>query len=144
MDTISKARRSWNMSRIRSKNTGPERLVRSVLHSLGCRFRLHAANLPGTPDIVLPRWRTVLFVDGCFWHRHRGCAYAYEPKSRKAFWNAKFRANMRRDLSRSEKLSQLGWKCHVVWECETRDLIELERRLKKIFRRKNSSQTAHS
>jgi DNA mismatch endonuclease (patch repair protein) len=92
-DTISPARRSWNMSRIRSKNTKPEIVVRSTLHKMGFRFRLHRKDLPGTPDIVLPKHNTVIFVQGCFWHRHQGCKYAYTPKSRAEFWEKKFAEN---------------------------------------------------
>lgn len=136
-DLISKERRSWNMSRIGSKNTEPERFVRSILHRLGCRFRLHVRSLPGTPDIVLPRWRTVIFVDGCFWHRHGGCKYAYTPKSRLAFWRAKFRENVQRDKRVARALAELGWSTYVVWECETREPGQLTARLQKLFLRQS-------
>ncbi|MBU1162905.1 MAG: DNA mismatch endonuclease Vsr, partial [Proteobacteria bacterium] len=86
MDIISKEKRSWNMSRIRGKDTKPEIIVRSMLHRMGYRFRLHRKDLPGKPDIVLPKYKTVIFVHGCFWHRHKGCKYAYTPKSRVKFW----------------------------------------------------------
>jgi DNA mismatch endonuclease (patch repair protein) len=120
-DRLSKARRSWNMSRIRSKNTKPELVVRSALHRLGYRFRLHVQSLPGCPDIVLPKWNTAILVHGCFWHRHQNCPFAYTPKTRKAFWIKKFRDNSRRDLKKSDALAALGWRVVVIWECETRD-----------------------
>ena len=130
MDRISKARRSWNMSRIRSGNTGPERIVRSMLHCMGYRFRLHVKDLPGKPDIVLPKYRTIIFVHGCFWHRHPACKYAYTPKSRKMFWNTKFRANVARDAEVRNRLAKLGWKVIVVWECELREPGALRERLR--------------
>jgi DNA mismatch endonuclease (patch repair protein) len=89
-DRLSREHRSWNMSRIRGKDTAPELLVRSTLHRTGYRFRLHSQTLPGRPDLMLPKYRTVVFVHGCFWHRHKCCKFAYTPKSRTAFWNAKF------------------------------------------------------
>ena len=91
MDTLSPERRSWNMSRIRSRDTKPEVVVRSLLHGMGYRFRLHRRDLPGRPDIVLPKYKIAVFVNGCFWHRHEGCRYAYSPKTRTDFWRAKFR-----------------------------------------------------
>ena len=117
-DTISPARRSWNMSRIRSKNTKPEMIVRSALHKMGYRFRLHRKDLPGTPDIVLPKYKTVIFVHGCFWHRHRGCKNCSTPKSRTSFWSRKFQDNVERDKTYAEKLTGLGWQVIVIWECE--------------------------
>lgn len=117
-DRLSRERRSWNMSRIRDRDTEPERLVRSALHRAGYRFRLHCRDLPGRPDIVLPRYRTVVFVHGCFWHRHCGCRLAYAPKSRTAFWQAKFRSNVERDRRNARELRLLGWKVVTVWECE--------------------------
>jgi DNA mismatch endonuclease (patch repair protein) len=135
MDTISKERRSWNMSRIRSKNTRPELLVRSLLHRGGYRFRLHARDLPGHPDIVLPKWKTVVFVNGCFWHRHKGCAYAYTPKTRKVFWQRKFLANVRRDATKAKALASLGWTVEIVWECELAHPEELRKRLLSIKKR---------
>ena len=120
MDRITKEHRSWNMSRIRSRNTTPEKLVRSMLHRMGFRFRLHRRDLPGTPDIVLPRYRTVVFVHGCFWHRHCGCRFTYTPKSRVDFWNRKFRENVKRDRRARRKLRRLEWRVVVVWECQAR------------------------
>jgi DNA mismatch endonuclease, patch repair protein len=132
MDTISKERRSWNMSRIRSKNTKPELLVRSLLHRTGFRFRLHASKLPGRPDIVLPKWKTAIFVHGCFWHRHTGCGFAYSPKSRKAFWQNKFTENVKRDVRKASALSSLGWKVITIWECEVARPTEILERLERI------------
>ena len=113
--------RSKNMAAIRSKNTKPEIKVRKVLHSMGYRFRLHSKNLPGSPDIVLPKYKTVIFVHGCFWHRHENCKYASTPKTRQEFWEAKFRENINRDKLNQENLSSKGWKIIVVWECEIND-----------------------
>jgi len=135
MDTISKERRSWNMGRIRSKNTKPELLVRSLLHLEGYRFRLHVRDLPGHPDIVLPKLKTVVFVNGCFWHRHKGCIYAYTPKTRKVFWRKKFLANVKRDATKTEALVSLGWTVEIVWECELARREELRKRLLLIKRR---------
>lgn len=120
MDIKSQQQRSWNMSRIRSTNTKPEILVRSFLHRNGFRFRLHVKNLPGHPDIVLPKYKTVLEVRGCFWHRHPGCKYATTPASNTEFWKTKFKQNISRDKKNAKKLKTLGWKLIVVWECETK------------------------
>jgi DNA mismatch endonuclease, patch repair protein len=135
MDTISRERRSWNMSRIRSKNTRPELVVRSMLHADGYRFRLHVRHLPGHPDIVLPKWRTVVFVNGCFWHQHKGCAYAYTPKSRKAFWREKFPGNVTRDMEKARDLASLGWTVETVWECELADVEKLRKHLLRVMKR---------
>jgi len=107
------------MSRIRGKDTQPELRVRSALHRLGYRFRLNRRDLPGKPDIVLPRHQIVIFVHGCFWHRHPGCRFAYTPKSRVEFWQTKFQRNVERHCEVEEELQTLGWRVLVVWECET-------------------------
>ena len=117
-DTLTKEKRSWNMSRIAGKNTKPEILLRSLLHRKNFRFRLHDKRLPGKPDIVLPRYRTVIFVNGCFWHRHENCKCAYTPKSRQEFWLKKFEGTVRRDREKQEMLENMGWQVIVVWECE--------------------------
>ena len=129
-DRISEARRSWNMSRIRGKDTKPEIAVRSMLHRLGYRFRLHRNDLPGRPDIVLPSRKTVILVHGCYWHRHSGCKYAYSPKSRIDFWEKKFAENTARDRRNMDELQSIGWRALVVWECELREPGELKNRLK--------------
>jgi DNA mismatch endonuclease (patch repair protein) len=129
-DRISEARRSWNMSRIRGKDTKPEIAVRSMLHRLGYRFRLHRNDLPGRPDIVLPSRKTVILVHGCYWHRHPDCRYAYSPKSRVDFWENKFSENIARDRRNMDELQSIGWRALVVWECELREPDELKKRLK--------------
>lgn len=132
MDNLSEGHRSWNMSRIRSANTKPELCVRSVLHRMGFRFRLHRKDLPGKPDIVLPRLKTVIFVHGCYWHRHQGCKFAYEPKSRVEFWTAKFIDNVERDKRNRDALEALGWRVLVIWECEVADQAHLDALLVKL------------
>lgn len=106
------------MSRVSSKNTKPEMLVRRALHRLGFRYRLHRRDLPGRPDIVLSKYKTVIFVHGCFWHRHLECSRTTTPKTREAFWRSKFEANISRDRKAVEALEQAGWKVLVLWECE--------------------------
>ena len=133
MDFITPEQRSWNMSRIRNRDTKPELIVRSLLHRKGYRFRLHRKDLPGKPDIVLPRFKKIIFVHGCFWHRHEECRYAYSPKSRVSFWQNKFSQNVKRDKEVKEALSQLGWQVHVIWECETKKAQLMERTINEIF-----------
>ena len=120
------------MSRIRSENTLPEVLVRSLMHRLGYRFRIHSRELPGRPDIVLAKWKTVVFVHGCFWHRHQRCPYAYSPKSRKAFWEKKLSENVKRDRKKARILRALGWQVVTVWECELKHTKLVQERLKLI------------
>ncbi len=126
--------RSRNMAAIRGRDTAPERRVRSLLHQLGYRFRLHRRDLPGSPDIVLPRHHTVVFVHGCFWHRHPGCRYTTTPRTRSAFWETKFRQNMERDARQQDELRAAGWTVVVVWECELREINVLTARLRTIGR----------
>jgi len=130
MDIISKEKRSWNMSRIRSKDTKPEKIVRSLLHRMGYRFRLHVKNLPGKPDIVLPKYKTVIFVHGCFWHRHLKCKYAYTPKSRIEFWEKKFVDNIARFKIVKKELEGLQWKVFVIWECEIKSEADIVNKLR--------------
>ena len=125
--------RSRNMSAIKSKNTKPEIAVRKVLHSMGYRFRLHGKDLPGSPDIVLPKYKTVIFVHGCFWHRHENCKYATTPKTREEFWNNKFRSNVERDLEIQENIKNIEWRSVVIWECETKDIENLRGKIFDIF-----------
>ena len=130
MDSLPPERRSWNMSRIKSGDTKPERLVRSLLHRMGYRFRLHRRDLPGRPDIVLPKYRKVILVHGCYWHRHPGCRFAYTPKSNVEFWQAKFDENVSRDERQNRQLSELGWRVVTIWECETKEQDALAERLR--------------
>jgi len=127
-DVFTPEKRSWVMSRIGSRNTSPERLVRSLLHSLGFRFRLHQKKLPGHPDIVLPKHRKVIFVHGCFWHGH-GCRRGKRPETHQDFWDRKIEQNRRRDVVTLSTLEDLGWRSLVVWQCETRDHQQLKARL---------------
>ena len=108
------------MSRIRGKNTQPEVRLRSLLHQAGLRFRIHRADLPGKPDVVLTRYNAVVFVNGCFWHRHAGCRYCTTPKTRADFWDKKFSDTIMRDRVKREQLEQAGWRVFTVWECELR------------------------
>ena len=125
--------RSRNMSAIKSKNTKPEIKVRKVLHSMGYRFRLHSKDLPGSPDIVLPKHKTVIFVHGCFWHRHENCKYASTPKIRQEFWNKKFKTNIERDLEIQDKIKNLDWRSVVIWECETKNMENLRDNIIDVF-----------
>ena len=121
MDSLTKEKRSWNMSRIRSNDTTPELVVRSFLFRHGFRFRLHVKNLPGHPDIVLPKYRAVVEVRGCFWHRHPGCRQATMPSTNVEFWQEKFKRNVERDRNTEKQLKELGWNLIVVWECELKN-----------------------
>lgn len=118
VDFLSPKGRSARMSRIRGKDTKPELALRKVLHRLGFRYRLNVADLPGKPDLVFPRYKTVVFVHGCFWHRHTGCKIATTPKSNTEFWVEKFEKNKERDTQARESLEESGWKVLVAWECE--------------------------
>lgn len=129
MDVLTPEQRHKNMSRIRSKDTRPEIAVRSLLHKLGFRFRINVRNLPGTPDIVLPKYRTVVFVNGCFWHRHKGCKFASTPATNALKWEKKFQENIKRDERNFKNIQQLGWSIIVVWECEIRNLETLTTKL---------------
>lgn len=117
VDVVDKKTRSRMMSGIRGKNTKPEIIVRKALHAAGYRFRLHRKDLPGKPDIVLPKYKTVIFVHGCFWHKH-DCRYFKWPKTRPDFWREKIEGNVERDRLAYEKLEEMGWRVKVVWECE--------------------------
>jgi DNA mismatch endonuclease, patch repair protein len=136
-DHLSPKRRSWNMSRIRGKNTAPEKRVRSLLHRLGYRFRLHGKKLPGRPDVVLAKHKTVIFVHGCFWHRHRGCKNCTTPTNRREWWLTKLNGNAARDKVHQRALRKLGWRTTTVWECQTekpKTLDLLGARLAKLLR----------
>ena len=117
-DVHDKETRSYNMSRIKGKNTKPEEMVRKYLFSQGFRYRKNDTHLPGKPDIVLPKYKTVIFVNGCFWHKHEGCKYFVWPQSNKQFWEAKIRGTVERDIRNKASLEGLGWRVITVWECE--------------------------
>ena len=132
-DIVSSDVRSQMMARIRGKDTAPELAIRRQLHAFGYRFRVHRRDLPGRPDIVLPRFRATVFVHGCFWHRHPNCVRASRPKTNQSFWDEKFESNMARDKRKATTLRQLGWTVATLWECETEDDRRLEGRLRRIF-----------
>lgn len=126
------------MSRVKGRDTKPEKIVRSLLHAMGHRFRLHRRDLPGKPDVVLPKHRKVVFVHGCFWHGHAGCSRAARPTSNVEFWNKKIESNMRRDRAVQKELVMLGWQPLIVWQCEMRDLPTLTNKLEQFLKpRKN-------
>ncbi|MFO1089823.1 MAG: DNA mismatch endonuclease Vsr [Hyphomicrobiales bacterium] len=132
-DIVDPARRSMMMARIRSKNTAPEIEVRRAAFALGLRYRLHKKNLPGSPDLVFAKHRTVIFVHGCFWHRHPGCIDAVTPKSRSDFWLRKFEANKARDVRVCDQLRAMGWRTVIIWECETTNQLKLRQMLTAAF-----------
>jgi DNA mismatch endonuclease (patch repair protein) len=134
LDRLDSKRRSENMRHIGPKDTTPEMCVRRLVHALGFRYRLHGPDLPGKPDLVFPSRKKVIFVNGCFWHRHPGCPYAYTPKSRVEFWTTKLDGNHKRDLRNLEILEEQGWKALTVWECETRDVERVNRVLRRFLR----------
>lgn len=138
MDTLSPDERSHRMSLIRNKDSSAELVVRKMIHRMGCRFRLHRKDLPGTPDLVFPKLRKIVFVHGCFWHRHSdpNCGLARLPKSRLEFWLPKLTKNRERDKQNLSNLISSGWKVMVVWECQLTNLEELERQLKSFLEEK--------
>ena len=121
VDVHTKAQHSFNMSRIKSKDTKPELVVRSFVHRLGCRFRLHRKDLPGKPDIVLPRHKKIIFVHGCFWHQHNCRVGRRQPKSRREYWLPKLQGNVHRDKENRRKLKEEGWKVLIIWECQVKN-----------------------
>jgi DNA mismatch endonuclease (patch repair protein) len=125
--------RRANMRAVRATDTRPEMAVRKAAHGIGLRYRLHSRALPGTPDMVFPRWRTVVFVNGCFWHQHPGCKKSVRPSTNCEFWDAKLTRNVERDGAVTARLSALGWRVIVIWECEARDAQCLETILKRHF-----------
>lgn len=129
MDVFSREKRSQIMSRISGKNTKPELIVRSMLHSMGYRFRLHRSDLPGKPDITLPKHKKIIFVHGCFWHGHKDCQRAKQPTTNKKFWHEKLAKNIERDTLNMQNIRALGWDILVVWTCEVKDLNQLKNRL---------------
>jgi len=134
MDKLSPERRSANMARIRSKNTSPEITLRTLVHGLGCRFRLHRKDLPGKPDLVFLSRKKVIFVHGCFWHQHPECREGRVPGSRLEYWEPKLLRNKQRDAAAQAALKKLGWRCLIVWECELRNTAAVLRRVKRFLR----------
>lgn len=132
-DRVSSAKRSEIMRAVRSRNTSPERKVRSVAHNLGLRFRIHRKDLPGSPDLLFPKRRTALFVHGCFWHRHENCSRATTPKTNTEYWTRKFINNVERDRGNKRKLEAKGWRVLIIWECETNTRKSIETFLTKNF-----------
>lgn len=132
MDTITKQQRSINMSKIRSKNTSPEVIVRKILLGMGFRYRLHLASLPGKPDVILKKYKTAIFINGCFWHQHKNCKRSSIPKSNKDYWVPKLENNIQRQKENISQLKRLGWKPLIIWECEVKKIDELTQKLSKI------------
>ena len=130
MDKISAEKRSWTMAQVKGKDTGPEKAVRSLLHRMGYRFRLQRKDLPGKPDIVLPGFKTALFVHGCFWHRHPGCKRASNPASNTVYWEKKFARTISRDAANRKELEAIGWRVMIVWECELKDVEALQNKVR--------------
>ena len=133
VDSLDQAARSAVMARVRGKNTRPEMIVRKLVFAAGYRYRLHVRKLPGSPDLVFPSRKKVIFVHGCFWHRHEGCALARIPKSRVAFWVDKLNGNRARDARNLDALTQAGWQTLVVWECQLGDLMALEEEISRFL-----------
>lgn len=129
MDHLTAEKRSWNMSRIKSKNTKPEIAVRSLLHKMGYRFRLHRKDLSGKPDIVLPKYKALIFVHSCFFHRHKNCRRATTPKSNIEYWNNKFARNVKRDKKVQKELAESGWNILIIWSCELNNMEKLKNKL---------------
>ena len=128
-DHVNRGKRSLIMAAVHSKDTKPELAVRSLVHALGYRYRLHVASLPGKPDLVFPGRRKIIFVHGCFWHRHARCRYATSPKTRPEFWQEKFRTNVARDRRTRQELKKLGWSILTVWQCELKKRLKVEVRI---------------
>lgn len=138
-DTVPKEVRRKIMSSVGIKNTGPEIKVRSLLHRMGFRFRLHKKDLPGTPDIVLPKYKTAIFIHGCFWHQHPNCRYSRRPSSNTEYWNRKLKENIERDKKKAEELDALEWKVLIVWQCELKDESILSKKFRSFFPMEDSN-----
>jgi len=128
-DIFTSEKRSWIMSRVKGTNTKPEVIIRSIIHRMGFRFRLHRKDLPGKPDIVLSRHKKVIFVHGCFWHGHRNCRRSARPSTNRDFWNNKLSGNVKRDKKKIRELRKLGWKVLVIWECGLKKIDRIESKL---------------
>lgn len=133
MDHLTVTARSENMSKIRSKNTAPELKARKVLTKLGLRYRLHSAKLPGKPDIVIPSKKTAVFINGCFWHQHKGCKRCTMPRSNSEFWEAKLSYNVERQKKQIQEIEAIGMKTFIIWECEVKNADKLSEKLKGAF-----------
>lgn len=143
MDTLTAAQRSERMARIRSKDTTPELAVRSIVHRLGYRFRLHRRDLAGCPDLVFPSLKKAIFVHGCFWHAHEGCKVANRPKTRRPFWDDKFERNKARDKRNEAALRKAGWAIQTIWECETKSPDLVAKRVTLFLGRKVARKVRH-
>lgn len=139
-DTFSPSKRREIMARITGKNTIPEIAVRKILYGLGYRYRLHVRNLPGKPDIVIRKLKTIFLINGCFWHQHPGCKRRSVPKSNLEYWNNKLKANIRKQKQDINKLKKLGWNIHIIWECETKKYQNLLNKIKGINEKINKIQ----
>ena len=133
MDRVSRAQRSENMRRIRSKDTTPEMMARRLVHAMGFRYRLHVQNLPGRPDLVFTRLRKIIQVHGCFWHQHDGCQEAHIPKTRIRYWKTKLTNNRRRDAESEIRLREQGWDVLTLWACQVNDTLDVERRVRRFL-----------
>lgn len=133
MDHLTKKKRSWNMSRIKNKDTAPEKDVRKILSNLGIKYTLHAKRLSGKPDIIIKRDRVAVFINGCFWHQHKGCKRKTMPKENRNYWKPKLKRNVAKQRADIKRLKKDGWNVNIVWECETRDEAKLKKKLQKIL-----------
>lgn len=133
MDHLTARKRSWNMSRIRSRDTAPEKSVRKILTKLGRRYRLYATKLPGKPDIVIKKDKVAIFINGCFWHQHKGCKRKTMPKENKGYWQPKLEKNVAKQRKDIRQLKKDGWTINVIWECETKEEKTLTKKLQKII-----------
>ena len=134
-DCLTKEQRSENMRRIRSKDTKPEKAIRSLVHSMGFRYRLHCPSLPGKPDIVLSKYKTIIFCHGCFWHQHKNCKRASVPKTNTDYWIPKLKKNVVRFKKVKLGLKKMGWNVVVIWECETNDANKLSKNISKVLKK---------
>jgi DNA mismatch endonuclease (patch repair protein) len=132
-DHLTKKERSWNMSRIRSRDTAPEKIVRKILTELGLRYRLHVKQLPGNPDIIIKKNKTAIFINGCFWHQHKGCKRKTMPKGNRNYWKPKLKRNVAKQEADIKELRKDDWKVGIVWECEARSEAKLKKKLQKIL-----------
>lgn len=133
VDTVTPKRRSEIMSNIRAKGMKPEMIVRRLVHSMGYRYRLHRKDLPGKPDLVFPGQWKVIFVHGCFWHQHRGCVNSHFPRSNQSYWTSKLEGNRKRDKANRAKLTKIGWRNLVIWECGTGDQLRMKQIIRKFL-----------